>query len=185
MPTNPEFQQRLQSIDQLLGQINSSADPSLRSAVRELVQVVMDLHGAGLERMLELIEPTDVQKLGRDELVSSLLVLYGLHPLGIEERVTRALEKIRPRLRSHDGAVHLLGIHDGAVHLRIEANGHGCGSNSQALKEMVEGAVYQGAPDVVSLTIEGTDEKPGFVPLEVLQGSANGFAFANGKKAHQ
>ena len=44
--------------------------------------------------MLELIRAARamrgesvIQKLGRDELVASLLVLYGLHPLDLEARV--------------------------------------------------------------------------------------------------
>ena len=55
MPVQPEFQQRLQSIERLLSEIEGAADPNLRTTVRELVQLMMDLHGAGLERMLELI----------------------------------------------------------------------------------------------------------------------------------
>ncbi len=39
----------------------------------------------------------------------------------------------------------------------------------KALKEIVENAVYQAAPDITSLVIEGADEKQGFVPLEMLQ----------------
>ena len=109
MPAQPEFQQRLQSIERLLGDIESAADPSLRSNVQELVQLVMDLHGAGLERTLELIHAAGeagegvIHRLGRDELVSSLLVLYGLHPLDLEARVTEAVDKVRSRLRAHDG----------------------------------------------------------------------------------
>jgi Fe-S cluster biogenesis protein NfuA len=176
MPAQPEFQKRLQSIEHLLGKIDSAADPNLRTTVQELVQLVMDLHGAGLERMLELIRASGdgvdgiVQKLGRDELVASLLVLYGLHPMDFEARVSQALDKARSRLRAHEGEVELLSIQDGAVRLRLHANGHGCGSTAQALKEMVEEAVYRGAPDVTALVIEGTEEKQGFVPIELLQG---------------
>jgi Fe-S cluster biogenesis protein NfuA len=178
MPAQPEFQQRLQSIEQLLGMIEGAADPNLRTTVQELVQLVMDLHGAALDRLLELIRATGdgsdsvIQKLGRDELVASLLVLHGLHPAGIEARVNEALEKVRPRLRALDGAVELISIQDGAVRLRLQANGHGCGSTAQALKEMVEEAMYQKAPDITALVIEGTAEKPGFVPLAMLQGTA-------------
>jgi len=77
----PEFEKRLQSIEGLLGKIESTADPSLRADVQELVQAVMDLHGAGIERMLEVIRASGegadhvIHKLGRDELVASLLVL--------------------------------------------------------------------------------------------------------------
>jgi Fe-S cluster biogenesis protein NfuA len=188
MPIQPEFQERLQSIEQLIAKIDTAADPNLRSNVRELVQLVMDLHGAGLERMLELTgaagEAGDsiIQKLGRDELVASLLVLYGLHPLDVDARVIQALDKLQPRLRAHDGEVHLLSVQDGVVRLRLEANGHGCGSTGQALKEIVEGALYQAAPDIASLIIEGAEEKAGFVPIEMLQGSLNGLAFTAGKK---
>jgi len=178
MPAQLEFQQRLQSIERLLGEIESAANPSLRANVQELVQLIMDLHGAGLERTLELIHATGeagesiIQKLGRDELVASLLVLYGLHPQTLEARVTQAVDKVRSRLRAHDGDVELLSIQEGTVRLRIQAHGSGCGSSAQTLKQVVEDAVYQGAPDITALIIEGASEKPGFVPLEMLQGVA-------------
>jgi Fe-S cluster biogenesis protein NfuA len=175
MPAQPEFQQRLKSIERLLGEIEAAADPNLRTATQELVQLVMDLHGAGLERMLELIRSSDegmIEKLGRDELVASLLILYGLHPLDLEARVAQALDKARVRLRPHEGEVELLGIQEGVVRLRLHANGHGCGSSPDALKEIVETAVLNGAPDVASLIIEGAGGKQSFVPLEMLQGAA-------------
>jgi Fe-S cluster biogenesis protein NfuA len=186
MPGQPEFQKRLQSIEQLLGKIQA-ADPNLRTTVQELVQLIMDLHGAGLERMLELTAAAGdggagiVERLARDELVASLLILYGLHPAGLEARVIQALDKARSRLRAHEGEVELLSIEDGAVRLRVHANGHGCGSTAQALKETVEDAVYQAAPDVTALIIEGAEERPGFVPLEMLRVSAPVFSVADGK----
>ncbi|HEY3740090.1 MAG TPA: NifU family protein [Bryobacteraceae bacterium] len=178
MTAQAEFQERLQSIETLLSAVESAADPNVRASVQELMRLVMDLHGAGLERTLELIHSCGdeggrmIDKLGRDELVSSLLILYGLHPAALEERVVQALDKVRPRLRSHDGEVELLNIvEDGSVRLRIEAKGHGCGSTAQALKQLVEESVYQFAPDVTTLVIEGADENPSaFVPLEMLQG---------------
>jgi Fe-S cluster biogenesis protein NfuA len=70
------------------------------------------------------------------------------------------------RLRPHEGEVELLGIQEGVVRLRIHANGHGCGSKPEALREIVESAVMQGAPDVVSLLIE--EPKPSLVQIGVL-----------------
>ena len=52
MPANPEFQRRLGSIEELLRKIESAADPSLRTTVQELVELVMSLHGAGLDAFL-------------------------------------------------------------------------------------------------------------------------------------
>jgi Fe-S cluster biogenesis protein NfuA len=187
MPGQPEFQKRLQTIEELLSRIEAAGDPALRTTVRELVQIIMDLHGAGLERMLELIGSDGdagaslVPRLGRDELVGSLLVLYGIHPMTLEARVGLALDKARSRLRSHDGEVELLSLGDGAVRLRLRANGHGCGSTAQALKEIVEDAIYLAAPDVTTLVIEGAeDNKQGFVPLEMLQGITPAQRLSNG-----
>lgn len=173
MTAQAEFQQRLKSIERLLGELEAAADPNLRNTAHELVQLVMDLHGAGLERMLELVRSTDegiVENLGRDELVASLLILYGLHPQDLETRVAQALEKARVRLRPHEGEVELLGIQDGVVRLRLHANGHGCGSTPEALKEIVEAAVLNGAPDVASLLIEAP--QPSLVQIGMLQGAA-------------
>ena len=187
MPGNPDLQRRLASIEELLRTVDSAADPSLRTNVRELVELVMNLHGAGLERMLELTraagEPGEavLQKMGRDEVAGSLLVLHGLHPLSMEARVAEALDRVRSRLRPHGGEVELLRVEDGAIRLRLHAKSQGCGSAAKSLEEMVEDAVYQAAPDLTSLTIEGAEEKRGFVPLEMLLSSQPAPFALNGK----
>jgi hypothetical protein len=173
MTGTAEFQQRLESIEVVIRQIEATSDPNVRTAARELVQLVMELHGAGLERILEILRSTGesgqnvLGTLGRDDMVSSLLVLYGLHPLSIEERVGQAVEKANRQMRARDATVELLGMEDGAVRLNLKTNGHG-----PALKEIVEAAIYQAAPDITSLVIDGAEEKQGFVPLEMLLGSS-------------
>ena len=116
--------------------------------------------------------------------MASLLVLHGLHPLDLETRVTEALDKTRLRLRAQDASAELVSIQDGVVRLRLRTNGHGCGS-AQALKEMVEEAVYQAAPDVTALIIEGADEKQAFVPLAMLQGNAPVHQISTGLSFHR
>jgi hypothetical protein len=173
MTGTAEFQQRLESIEVVIRQIETTSDPNVRTAARELVQLVMELHGAGLERILEILQSNGesgqslLGSLGRDEMVSSLLVLYGLHPLSMEERIHQAIEKANRQMRARDGSVELAGIEDGVVRLHLKANGHG-----PALKEIVEAAIYQAAPDAVSLVIDGAEEKQAFVPLEMLLGSS-------------
>jgi Fe-S cluster biogenesis protein NfuA len=176
MPDTLELQQRLGTIEALLGTIDS-ADPSVRATVQELVELIMSLQGAGLERMLELIDSTGDageairRKLCNDDLTSSLLILYGLHPMTLEARVAQALDKLRSRLRPLDADVELLSVQDGAIRLRVRADGQGCGSTAQSVKEMVEKAVYAAAPDLTSLTIDGAEEKQSFVPLQMLRDS--------------
>jgi len=46
-----DFQNRVQKIGQLVHDLETVADPAARSATKELVQLLMDMHGAGLERV--------------------------------------------------------------------------------------------------------------------------------------
>src|SRR5262245_36768299 len=107
----------LQQIETLIQEIETVTDPATRARVEALIKTLLELHGAGLERMLELIwdsgEPGQViinQHLAQDELVSNLMLLHGLHPLDLETRVRGALDKLAPFLRSHGGSVELLSI---------------------------------------------------------------------------
>lgn len=174
MPEDSGLQARLGSIEELLHRIEAAADPSLLANVRQLVELVMSLHGEGLERVMEIVrgrgEPGEalVEKIGEDDLLGSLLVLHGLHPLSLEARVTRAVEKTRARLRPYDAELDILGIEAGNVRLWFSVKAGGCGSTGENLKRTVEEEIYRAAPDIGSLTIEGPEATQGFVPLEML-----------------
>ena len=64
----------------------------------------------------------------------------------------------------------LVSIDEGAVQLRLHTSGHACGSTTKDLRSIVEGSMYDFAPDLTSLTILGSEDEPssGFVPLESL-----------------
>jgi Fe-S cluster biogenesis protein NfuA len=65
----------------------------------------------------------------------------------------------------------LLGIQGGTVRLQIQITGHACGSTGKTLKAMVEDALYEAAPDMGRLVIQGLEEpagSSGFVPLGKL-----------------
>ena len=55
MKDKKDFQQRVQRIGDLVGQLDDIRDPTSRIAARELVQLLMELHGTGLERMMEIV----------------------------------------------------------------------------------------------------------------------------------
>jgi Fe-S cluster biogenesis protein NfuA/nitrite reductase/ring-hydroxylating ferredoxin subunit len=181
MSEQKEVQKRIEAIEGLIREIESLPDPGARSLSRQLVQSLMDLHGAGFERMLEFVYRAGetgqrmIDDLGRDELVRSLLLLYGLHPLHLEARVVEALEKTRPYLRSHGGNVQLVRLTEaGCVTLRLEGSCHSCPSSAVTLQSTVEQAIYEAAPDVTEIIVEGAVEKADpsatFVPLAQLGG---------------
>ncbi|CAN5367567.1 hypothetical protein BH18ACI2_BH18ACI2_13690 [soil metagenome] len=172
---NKEFHGRLQKIEQLVQTIQSTTDPNVRASAVELMQSVMEYHGAGLERMMDIVAEAGeagyavFDRFAQDELVGSLLLLYGLHPLTLEERVTRALDHVRPYLDSHGGNVELLSVEGDVVRLRLQGNCKSCPSSAMTLKHAIEEAIYEAAPDVTAIEAEEMAAPPapsGFVQLE-------------------
>src|ERR1700675_3970617 len=88
-----DFREEVERIGGMVQEIKSIPDPAVRAATKNLVQSLMDLHGAALEKALDIVADAGesgmniIDRLGRDSLVSSVLILYGLHPEDIEARV--------------------------------------------------------------------------------------------------
>jgi Fe-S cluster biogenesis protein NfuA len=159
-----EFQAQMQRLDALLKGVERFTDPAAKAQVRALVRAVLDLHGAGLERLLRHVQAAGeaggaiLDACAGDDVVSGLLLLHGLHPLPVEERVRRALDDVRPYLRSHGGNVELLGVSDGVVRLRLEGSCHGCPSSALTMKQTIEEAILARAPDMMAVEVEGVAE---------------------------
>ncbi len=149
-------------------------------ALEEVVRLVTDLYGAGLERTLDLADEalgdspagSDLfDRLFHDDLVASLLIVHGLHPDELGRRVEQALDGVRPYLASHGGGVELLGVDEepGTVRLRLLGSCDGCPSSSATLRDAVENAIHEAAPEIVTIDTEGGVEAdvpgPVAVPL--------------------
>jgi len=172
MGVTQDFQERIGRVDGLVQKLESAGDPALRRTAKELIESLMEIHGAGLERILDIVSNSGqigaglVQALAHDELVSSLLVLYGLHPDDFETRVRRGLDKVRPLLRSNGARLDILAVGDGAVHVKIT------GAVSADVEAAVREALLETAPDAADVAIEGGKPAPrasGFVPLASLK----------------
>jgi Fe-S cluster biogenesis protein NfuA len=132
-----------------------------RERAEELVRLVADLYGAGLERVLAILydrghlDDDVLAALAADELVSSLLLVHGLHPYDVTTRVEKALESVRPYLGSHGGDVELLDVtEDGVVRLRLLGSCDGCPSSAVTLRTEVERAIAEAAPEIVTIDVE-------------------------------
>ncbi|MFG1810370.1 NifU family protein [Streptomyces sp. NPDC049040] len=165
-------------IDTLIA-ASSSGGAVARERSEELVRLVTDFYGAGLERLLDLLHEQGrlddgvLAALAGDDLVASLLLVHGLHPYSVETRVEQALESVRPYLGSHGGDVELVGIaDDGTVRLRLLGSCDGCPSSSATLQLAVQGAVEAAAPEVTSIEVETPEEAAAgagtVVPVEAL-----------------
>jgi Fe-S cluster biogenesis protein NfuA len=168
------FQQRLQRIEVLIERLEEAGDPSLRACAKDLVRLIMELHGGGLEQMIQIVSQTGdaaqhiIGRFDRHDLVRSLLLLHGLHPLDFEARVRRALEKVGPSLHTHGARVELLSVTDGVVRLQLLGSLKGCGA--PGVKAALEEAIYAAAPDLSELVVEAETEaaSSAFVPLTSL-----------------
>jgi Fe-S cluster biogenesis protein NfuA len=155
----------MQRVEGLVRKIESLPDPEARAVAVELMQSLLDFHGAGLDRLMEIVSEEGeagyriFDRLASDELTGSLLLLYGLHPVPLEERVMQALDKVRPYLDSHGGNVELLGIEGGVVRLKLQGSCKTCPSSSLTLKLAIEEAIYREAPDVTAIEAEGVAEQ--------------------------
>jgi Fe-S cluster biogenesis protein NfuA len=169
----------MERVEALIQELERLPDPRARAHTREILQSILELYGSALERIFETIADTGenglamIDSLARDDLVGSLLALHGLHPLHLEERVQRALDKVRPYLHSHGGDVELLEVVEGVVRLRMQGSCHGCPSSAMTLKLAIEEAIYEQAPDVAGIEVEGVVASSAaasstFIPAEHL-----------------
>lgn len=135
-------------VEGLLGELESLGDPGARDVALETVQALLELYGAGLERILEGVGTSAAAALAGDELVAHLLLLHGLHPVSVEDRVRGALDGVRPYLGSHGGDVELVGVSGGVAVVRMQGSCEGCPASAMTLKLAIEDAVLKAAPDV-------------------------------------
>ena len=184
------FQEQVRKLGELVTRFDEMPDSPQKTTGRELVQLLMDVHSQGLERMLELVFESResgsalIDRLGRDDAAGGLLLLYSLHPDAFETRVHNAVERLQSRLRKLSCAIQLLAAENGVVRVQLEKGGHSCGSSAHELRTIVENGIFELAPDVTSLEILGLQEpsSTGFVALETLAGNAprNGHAVLAG-----
>jgi Fe-S cluster biogenesis protein NfuA len=146
-------------IEQLLDELHATADPATCALAQELLRLLTELYGGGLERVVALARedaPELIDRLLADELVASLLLVHGLHPESVTARVEQALESVRPFLATHDGDVELLDVDEdaGAVHLRLLGSCDGCPSSAVTLRDAVERAIVEAAPEITIIDVE-------------------------------
>jgi hypothetical protein len=147
-------------IERLLDQLSGLPDPRAGPLSEELLREVTDLYGAGLERAIELAcEPGAplgaalLEAMSRDELLSALLVLHGIHPRGLRVRLEEALEVLRPSLGSAD--VSLLACDEAAGTARVRVLVDGGPDAVEAMRSRVRRTLEATLPDLVALDVDG------------------------------
>jgi len=143
-------------VEALLSELRSQAGPQVAATAEELVGCLVELYGAGLARITEIVGedesgPKLMDKLVADPLVESLLLVHDLHPLDTSARVRRAVEEVLPQLGSHAGNVEYLGLDEAGV-LRLRLEQSGCSADT--VRDLIERAVAGAAPEAAGVAIE-------------------------------
>ena len=172
--TRGQFRVQTERVEKLAARLELANDPEVRATALELVQSVIELHGAALQSLIDrcLETPEGERVLNealQDGLVSSMFLLHSLPPDDIETRVLRGISAVRPYLKSHGGDCELVAVHDGIVRLRLHGTCGSCPSSSLTLKNAVEDALYEAAPDIREIVAENDIDRPNPAKLVVLK----------------
>jgi Fe-S cluster biogenesis protein NfuA len=177
-------------VEELLGALKSGGFGPAADAAEELVGLLVGMYGDGLAQIMNVLADQPggtamIDALADDPLVESLLLLHGLHPLDVDARIQRALDRVRPYLGSHAGGVEYLGVDEsGVARLKLEGSCHGCPSSTVTVELAITGAVQEAAPEVTDVVVEGMTAAPepallqiGRRPDDAQQLSGNGVAW--------
>jgi Fe-S cluster biogenesis protein NfuA len=162
-------EERVRRIEHLVRRLEQFADPESRNVAEQLMEAVLDLHGAGLEKMMDIVFESGssgeaiIRRFAADSLVSSLLVLHGLHPDDLETRVRQVLAKL-------PGHPELASVLDGVVRIRL--SGGGCGSG-EADEESLKTMLRETVPDIAEVIVQPSIPAGGFVSLLSINGAAS------------
>jgi Fe-S cluster biogenesis protein NfuA/nitrite reductase/ring-hydroxylating ferredoxin subunit len=151
---------------QTLLDASAAGGTAARERAEQLVREVVDLYGAGLERMMRLsvsANPELAATFADDKLVASLLLVHGVHPYAVERRVSEALDSVRPYLGSHGGDVHLIEVTNDpqgmSVKLQFSGSCKSCPSSAVTLELAVEDAIRAAAPEIDSIEVIAAEAK--------------------------
>lgn len=158
-------EERARRITELVRGVEEIEDRESRERALQLMEAVLELHGAGLERMIAIVaeagESGDavIRRFTTDDLVSNLLLLHNLHPDDPETRIREAIRRMH-------GKAELMGLFEGVARVRLSADG--CG-----LRESVIALVREAAPEIGEVIVEESQVN-GFVPLGAIGMAAPG-----------
>lgn len=161
----------IDNIERLARAIEDAPESTTRAVALELIQAVLNVHGQAFARILALLEEQGaageqfIEILARDQLISSLLALYALHPDTVNLRVERALLQIQETIANYRAEVRLVGVSDeGVVRVRVTGVSRAAAGR---LRTVLEDALSAAAPDANQIVIEH-ESGAGFVPIGSL-----------------
>lgn len=171
--------ERVQELQERLESVTEGAGGTVSELADELVSAVVQMYGAGLERIMAALLAGGVDgeriaaAIADDELVATLLLIHDLHPTPLADRVQAALDSVRPYMESHGGNVELLGLDHGVARIRLQGSCSDCSASAVTLELAIKQALEEAAPDLEGLEVSGiTAQTGGGSGLPMVTGTA-------------
>jgi Fe-S cluster biogenesis protein NfuA len=147
--SDEEVERRLNELDDLLGRLEQI--PGVTATIGlDAVRALTEVYGEALARLMSRLSkvPSECEAAAEDDLIGHLLILHGIHPQPAAERISHALDEIRPLLQSHGGDALLADIADGIAQVRLTGTSGGCSASAGSLEDAVRDAVLAAAPEL-------------------------------------
>ena len=151
----------LERVQELQDALEAAGDSPPAALLEELLSSVVQMYGAGLERIFTALSETGesgqriAADLADDPLLATLLMIHDLHPVPLADRVQQALDSVRPYMESHGGNVELLSLENGVARIHLRGSCSDCSASSVTLELAIKQALEEAAPDLLGLQGRG------------------------------
>lgn len=142
----------LSAIDQAAAEL-SRLSPAATQVVRPVLDSIIALHGRALATLIAGMTRTaddaaEFEKLAEREPLRAILLLHGLHPVPVEKRARRAIERIRPDILVQGCHLGPAEITSGILRVRLH------GEKAGEARSVLEQAILDSAPDLADIWID-------------------------------
>lgn len=164
MPETEDLRASADRVGELLDLLASLGDERAASWGEELVRCLTSLYGTAFERTLAAAASVGapagtelMERLAADDLVASVLLVHDLHPVGVRQRVERAVGEFSRSMPAAD--VRLLSLDEsaGAAKLRIvvaDRPGQSAAHAAEIAERRLRESIDKAAPEIESVEID-------------------------------
>ena len=133
-------------------------EPGQQAVLSAIKAGIEELNAAAFRRLIRTLKSDEaaasaLRAAVRDPLVYQVLLFHALVKEPLEHRVARALDDVRPFLKTHGGDVELVAVKfPDTVEVRLVGSCQSCPSSGETLSEGVEKAIKALCPEITTVT---------------------------------
>ena len=151
---------KLGQLEGLLGQLEQAGDDAVVELTRQAIACVLDFHHHGLTPLWAALDPARQEELTRNPAIRALLLVHGLHPEPVEDRIAQAIDDVRASQRA------VIAVKAAsATEVRVHIAGTG-----RVIAMALERALLELAPDAGPLSWTDDAQAAQLIPIGRLVG---------------